>query len=235
MKGSQLLARSPLFAPLPEEERARVARQLVRRRYEKNDYLFFEGDPAEWLVLIAEGQVKVIKHSEGGRETILATFGPGGIVGEVGVLIGGSYPATAQALEPVVTLNLHRQAYVQLVREHPPLAWALIEELGRRLQHAHETIRSLAVERVERRVARVLLRMAAASGERLEEEGIPPGAVRITVPLSRQDIADMAGTVVETAIRTMSRFQKQGWIETQGRYVILLRPHQLVKVAEEIS
>ena len=234
MNSIDLLAHSPFFASLPGAERARVAQRLVQRHYEKDDYLFFEGDPAEWLVLIAEGQVKVIKHSEGGRETILATFGPGRIVGEVGVLVGGTYPATVQALEPVVTLNLRRRDYVNLVRNNPSLAWALVEELGRRLQHAHEMIRSLAVERVERRIARVLLRMAAASGQRLEQADIPQGAVRITTPLSRQDIADMAGTVVETAIRTMSKFQKQGWIETQGKYIILLRPHQLVMVAEEL-
>jgi CRP-like cAMP-binding protein len=229
MKESGLLALSPLFASLSDEERGQMALQLVRRRYDRDEYLFFEGDPARWLVFVAEGRVKVIKHSESGRETILATFGPGQIVGEVGVLIGDVYPATAQALESTVTLSLRRAEYVELVRTHPDLAWTLIAELGRRLQRAHETIRSLAVEKVERRVARVLLRMASASGERLEG-----GAVRITVALSRQDIADMAGTVLETAIRTLSKFHKQGLIETKEGRIILLKPHQLVAIAEEL-
>jgi CRP-like cAMP-binding protein len=229
MNAADLLADSPLFAPLSDEERARLGRQTIRQHHEKDDFLFFEGDAAEWLVFVAEGRVKMIKHSESGRETILATFGPGQIVGEVGVLVGDNYPATAQALEPTVTLRLRREAYVGLVRSHPELAWALIVELGRRLQRAHETIRSLAVEKVERRVARVLLRMASASGERLEG-----GAVRITVALSRQDIADMAGTVIETAIRTLSKFQKQGLIETTEGHIVLLRPHQLVAIAEEL-
>jgi CRP-like cAMP-binding protein len=224
-----LLGQSALFASLATEEQAALERQMVRQHHDKDSYLFFEGEPAEWLVFVAEGRVKMIKHSESGRETILATFGPGQVVGEVGVLAGEMYPATAQALEPAVTLSLRRDAYAALVRRHPDLAWALIEELGRRLQQAHEKIRSLAVEKVERRVARLLLRMANTAGERLEG-----GAVRITVPLSRQDIADMAGTVVETAIRTMSKFQKQGWIETREGYIVLLRPHDLVAVAEEL-
>lgn len=202
---------------------------MVQQHHEKDAYLFFEGAPAEWLVFVAEGRVKMIKHSESGRETILATFGPGQVVGEVGALAGEAYPATAQVLEPAVTLSLRRDAYSALLREHPELAWVLIQELGRRLQQAHEKIRSLAVEKVERRVARLLLRMANTTGERLEA-----GAVRITVPLSRQDIADMAGTVVETAIRTMSKFQKQGWIETQEGHIVLLQPHELVAVAEEL-
>jgi CRP-like cAMP-binding protein len=234
MNGSDLLVSSPLFSPLSKEERRKVEERLVRRAFERDQYLFFEGDPAEWLVFVAEGRVKMIKHSESGRETILATFGPGQIVGEVGVLVGEVYPATAQALDATITLGLRRAEYIELVHGHPELAWALIEELGRRLQRAHETIRSLAVEKVERRVARVLLRMANTAGERLEEPGTP-GAVLITVPLSRQDIADMAGTVIETAIRAMSRFHKQGMIETREGRIVLLRPHQLVAIAEELS
>lgn len=229
MENPDLLANSPLFTPLSAEERQQLQKHLVRQCHDKDDYLFFEGDPAQWLVFITEGRVKMIKHSHSGRETILATFGPGQIVGEVGVLVGDVYPATAQALEPTVSLNLRRTKYVELVRTHPDLAWALIVELGHRLERSHETSRSLAVEKVERRIARVLLRMASVSGERLDG-----GAVRITVPLSRQDIADMAGTVLETAIRTLSKLHKQGLIDTQAGHIILLRPHQLVAIAEEM-
>jgi CRP/FNR family transcriptional regulator len=218
-----------------------VGKQLLRRTHENDDYLFFEGDPAEWLVFVVEGRVKMIKHSESGRETILNTFGPGQIVGEVGVLVGNAYPATAQALEPAVTLSLRRVEYIALVRTHSELAWTLIEELGRRLLRAHETIRSMAVEKVDRRVARVLLRMASTAGERLAGPEPPeaiqsesPPAIRITIPLSRQDIADMAGTVVETAIRTISKFQKQGFVETREGRIVLLEPHQLVAIAEEL-
>lgn len=229
MSRTDLLAQSTLFAPLSEKEQSEVARRFSPHRYEKDDYLFWEGEPAEWLVLVTEGQVKMIKHSESGRETILATFGPGQIVGEVGVLVGETYPATAQALEPASTLNLRRDDYTELVRQYPDLAWALIQELGRRLQGAHETIRSLAVEKVERRVARVVLRMANTAGERLDD-----GTVRISVPLSRQDVADMAGTVIETAIRALSKFQKQGLIETREGHIVLLEAHRLVAIAEEL-
>jgi CRP-like cAMP-binding protein len=229
MDAAAFLAHSALFAALPEKARLAVARRFSPRHYEKDDYLFWEGEPAEWLVFVAEGQVKMIKHSESGRETILATFGPGQIVGEVGVLVGETYPATAQALEPSRTFGIRREDYIALVRENPELAWALIQELGHRLQRAHETIRSLAVEKVERRVARVVLRMANTAGERLED-----GSVRISVPLSRQDIADMAGTVIETAIRALSKFQKQGLIETRDGHIILLQAHRLVAIAEEL-
>ncbi len=229
MSDSDLLARNPLFSPLPAKERAEIERRLVRRSYAKDEAIFWEGDPAQWLVIVVQGRVKMVKHSDSGRETILTTFGPGQIVGEVGVLIGDAYPASAQAIEPSVTVSLRRAEYIDLVRTHPDLAWALLQELGRRLQNAHETIRSLAVEKVERRVARVLLRLASTAGERTAE-----GAVRITIPLSRQEIADMAGTVLETAIRTVSKFQKQGLVDTREGHIVILKPHQLVAIAEEL-
>jgi len=228
-----LLARNPLFAALPQAERAALAGRFVQRSLQRDDYIFFEGDPAERLVLVVQGRVKMVKHSESGRETILATFGPGQIVGEVGVLVGDVYPASAQALEPTITFSLGRREYAGLVRSHPDLAWALIAELGRRLQNAHDTIRSMAVEKVERRVARVLLSLARTAGRPAPPP--PDGAVRIGVPLSRQDIADMAGTVLETAIRTMSKFQKLGFVDTQEGYITLLKPHALVIIAEELS
>ena len=229
MRSSDLLADNPLFSPLPAQERARIDKRLVRRSHDEDEPIFWEGDPAEWLVIVVEGRVKMVKHSESGRETILATFGPGQVVGEVGVLIGDVYPASAQAIEPSVTVSLRRAEYIDLVRTYPDLAWALLQELGRRLQNAHETIRSMAVEKVERRVARVLLRLASTAGERTAG-----GAVRITVPLSRQEIADMAGTVLETAIRTISKLQKQGLVDTRAGHIVILKPHQLVAIAEEL-
>ena len=229
MNDADLLATSALFSPLSDEERWQVEKRFARHSYDRDSYLFFEGDPAEWLVFVVEGRVKMIKHSESGRETILATFGPGQIVGEVGVLVGDTYPATAQALEPTVTLSLRRAEYVDLMRNHPDLAWALIAELGRRLQARPrddpQPGRGKGGAAGSPRTAAHGLRLRRAPGRRRRADHRP---------LSRQDIADMAGTVLETAIRTLSKFQKQGLIETTQGRIILLKPHQLVAIAEEL-
>ena len=74
MSRTDLLAQSAFFAPLSEEEQSEVARRFSPHRYEKDDYLFWEGESAEWLVLVTEGQVKMIKHSESGRETIPVSY-----------------------------------------------------------------------------------------------------------------------------------------------------------------
>lgn len=221
-----LLDNSLLFLGLSAESQRRLLGQMVQGRLDAGAYLFMEGEPADRLYLLTAGRVKMIKHSPDGHETILALFEAGQIVGEVGVLAGGTYPATAQALEPVTTLSLARQTYIRLVQEQPALAWSLIEELGRRLQSAHEAIRSLAVEKVEQRIARLLLRLAAASGEKQED------GVYITVPLTRREIADMTGTTVETAIRVMSKLRRLGLVDSEQGQIRILRPHQLVLLAD---
>jgi len=221
-----VLSSSFLFSGLEPDRQRWLLSQMEKRDYETRAFLFLEGDPADRLHLITSGRVKMIKHSPDGQETILAVFETGQVVGEVGVLAGGVYPATAQAMEPTTTLNLSRQGYVQLLQEHPALAWSLIEELGRRLQNAHETIRSLAVEKVERRVARLLLRLTAAAGEKQGD------GVCLTTPMTRQDIADMTGTTVETAIRAMSKLRRSGLIDDREGRICIVRPHQLVLLAD---
>jgi len=221
-----LLENSFLFLGLSADQRRRLLNQMVKGHFDAGAYVFMEGHPADRLYLVASGRVKMVKHSPDGQETILSMFDSGQIIGEVGVLAGGTYPATAQAMEPTRTLSLARQAYVQLLQEHPSLAWSLIEELGRRIQAAHETIRSLAVEKVERRIARLLLRLAAAAGERRGD------ILELSVPLTRQEIADMTGTAVETAIRAMSKLRRLGLVDSKHGLIRILRAHQLVLFAD---
>jgi len=130
-------------------------------------------------------------------------------------------------MEPTVVASIYREDFLRLLKQYPALALGLIEELGHRLREAQEMIKSMAVERVERRIARILLKLAATTGSSSEE------GIVIELPLTRQDIAEMAGTTVETAIRTMSKFRKKGLVQTKRGRVTILEPHQLVKIAEE--
>jgi CRP/FNR family transcriptional regulator len=152
------------------------------------------------------------------------------MLGEMAVFEGAPYDSTAQAMEPTELISIARYDFLSLLRRFPPLSLAVISELGRRLRSASDLVHSLAVERVARRIARVLLKMGDAAG--VPAEG---GGTLIDVTLTRQDVADMAGTTVETAIRTMSRLRQDGIIATKrGRVVVLDRP-QLQSIAEDRS
>ncbi|MGA9347268.1 MAG: Crp/Fnr family transcriptional regulator [Anaerolineae bacterium] len=222
-----MLEEMPVLSPLSQSDWEKVKDLFVEKHFGKDDYIFFEGDPSSWLGVILEGRVKMIKHSGAGKDVVLDVISPGEMLGEVAAFNGKPYPATAQAMEPTVVASIYRDDFLRLLKQYPALALTVIEGLGRRLREAQETIKSMAVERVERRIARILLKLAAATGSS-DEEGIV-----IEMPLTRQDIAEMVGTTVETAIRTMSKFRKKGLVQTKRGRVIILEPHQLVRIAEE--
>jgi len=197
----------PLFQALKSTERESL-RPLVRiTAYEEGEVIFREGDPGLAFHFVLGGRVKVQKAAADGRDLILEIFAPGDPVGAVAAYEERPYPATAVAMEAASILSLPRQQFFALLAANPLLARGLLVGLTRRMI---ELTRRLAERssRVEFRVARLFLTLADRVG-RVEPEGIV-----VPVALSRQEIADMVGTTQETAIRIMSRWGKDGLLET---------------------
>ncbi|HIQ06402.1 MAG TPA: Crp/Fnr family transcriptional regulator, partial [Anaerolineae bacterium] len=195
--------------------------------YPKDAYIYFEGDPSEMLYVMWVGQVKLLRHSDRGRDVVLEIIGPGRMFGEVAVLEGTPYDTSAQCLEDTAVVAISREDFFAILKRYPAVSLAVIGELSRRLRSTTDLVRSLAVDRVEQRIARILLKLASATG-RPTEQGL-----MIDIPLTRQDIADMTGTTVETAIRVMSRLRREKLVITQRGRVTILEPERLRQVAEE--
>jgi CRP/FNR family transcriptional regulator, nitrogen oxide reductase regulator len=172
------------------------------------------------------GKVKVLRHSTDGKDVVLRMAGPGQLLGSVAVFDGGGYPGTAQAIEDCAVLVVGRNDCLTLVSRYPVFALAVINDMGLRLRSSAEQIRSLAVERVEQRIARTLLKLGQTAGA-----DTPEGRV-IELPLTRQDVADMTGTTVETAIRVMSKFRREELIFTRRGKVVLVDLDALQEIAE---
>jgi CRP/FNR family transcriptional regulator len=193
--------------------------------FEREGVVFNQGDPCDRVWLLSAGEVKIIHQALDGREVILEMISAGEVFGGT-VLFMETHPATAKAMTAVETVSFSSQAYLRLLEAHPALARKLIRMLGGRL-HSMMGLHILAGERVERRMAHILLKLADRVG-RAEPEG-----VLITIPLSRQDLADMSGTTLETAIRTISRFREQGWLATRrGGYLLITALEALRQQAE---
>ena len=114
-----------------------------------------------------------------------------------------------------------------MLNRYPRLAQAVIFDLTRRVRHLSDLVQSLVIDRVEQRLARILLRLVKISGEHTDEGWL------ITLPLTRQDLADMAGTTVETAIRTLSRMRKESIVDTRHGRIIIRDPDKLMDIAEK--
>ena len=205
---AEVLRQSLIFSSLSRDELAELSALAVPRSFESGEFVFWEEDAPEWFYLVAEGRVKVVKHSSSGKEFIIAFFGPGEMFGEVAVFEDKPYPASAQAIAETKVLGIKRRDFQSFLADRPQVALRIINVLGGRLRDAQSRLKDLAGERVEQRLAQTLLMLSAKLGS--------------TLPFTRQEIADMAGTTTETAIRVMSRL-KQGKIirSVRGKIIIL--------------
>lgn len=223
----QVVRNVPLFASLRERDWEDVVNLLNAICFPRDAYVFFEGDPPEYLYIVWMGRIKLIRHSPDGRDVVLDVLGPGRLIGELAVFEGAPYSQTAQTMEEAALITIARADFLYLLERYPSLAMAVINELGRRLRVANDLVQSLAVDRVDRRIARALLRLSLYNSVRTDE------GIMIQMRLTRQDLADMTGTTVETAIRVMSRFRKEGWITTQRGRVIIKQPEALEQIANQ--
>jgi CRP-like cAMP-binding protein len=225
MNPFDVLRQVPLFASLTNDQIAAAAPWFHTKTFALDAIIFLEGDPADRLWVVAAGQIKIVKHTSDRQENLLEVITPGEMFGGAGLLLA-AHPATAVAMTPATTLSIERDPYLHLIRRYPDIALRVIHLLGDRLQAAMK-MRALAVERVDVRLANILLKLCAKIGQPAE------GGTRIDLPLSRQDLADMTGTTIETAIRVMSRFRKEGLVHTEpGGYIVITDVDRLRRFSE---
>lgn len=222
---ARALKSNRVFAELPASEIDTLAAAAREETCRARDYVFMEGDPAEWLCIVMSGRVRIVRHSRAGKDVVLELLGPGEIFGGVAVIEKRPYPAAAQASEASVVLKVPAAAVVALTERHPSVIRELALMIGRRLREAHDSMKSLAGDPVEARLAATLLRLA-------RRDGVPTGA-GLTLPfhLTRQSLADMCGTTVETAIRVMSRWTRDGLIADKGADLVVMDAESLDEVA----
>jgi CRP-like cAMP-binding protein len=221
----QALRGAALFRALSPEDRARLAEVSSVRSYEKGEALFSEGDPSDFLYTIVTGRVKVVKMIPSGKEVILEIFGAGDPVGAVVAYEGRPYPASGIALDRTTCLLVRRAPFFALLERHPSLVKGYLLGLTHRIVELTRRIPEVAGGRVETRFAHLFLKLADKMG-RAHTDGI-----LVPMPLSRQDLADLAGTTLETSIRLMSRWGKEGLVRTDKDGFVVLDRAALEKLA----
>jgi CRP/FNR family transcriptional regulator len=224
---ADLLARAPVFRRLTPDDRARVAQASRVATYPRGDVIFSEGDPAGSFYVVAAGRVKISKMTPGGNEVILEIFGVGDPLGAVAVYEGLPFPATATALEDTTCVLIPRHEFFALLETHPSLVRGLLLGLTTRLVELTNRLAELTRTRVEGRLARLFLKMADQTGR---SDG---GRTFIPTALSRQELADLTGTTIETAIRIMSRWHKQDLVHTEKNGFAIADRNALERLAME--
>ncbi len=205
----QILRETPSFRRLSAEDRQRVAGVASLGTYARGDTVFAEAEPSSFFYSVATGRVKVVKMLPSGKEVILEVFGAGEPLGAVAVYEGRPFPASAIAMEDTSCILIPRGAFFALLEAHPTLVRGVLTGLTLRLIELTKRLAELSGGRVEARFARLFLKLAQDIGTPRSD-----GAF-VKLPLSRQELADMTGTTIETCIRIMSRWGKDDVVRTE--------------------
>ncbi len=213
------IRRTAMFKRLSESDRQHLASVSRIRTYAKGDQIFGEGGPPDFFSVVVSGRVKIVKMTPAGKDVILEICGAGHPFGAVAAYEGRPFPASAIALEDTVCLLTPRSQFFSLLELHPSLVRGLLLGLTQRLVELTNRLTEMTGGRIEGRFARLFLKL----GENFGLAG--SDGTTIPMPLSRQELADLTGTTIETSIRIMSRWGKEEIVRTQkDGFVILDKP-----------
>ncbi len=222
------LRSTTLFQGLSDPDLAAVYQQAQIRKIEKEGFFFYQGDPAERIFVLVEGRVKLAQITPDGQQILHRVATEWILFGAVALGQGETYPVTAQAVEDSRALCWAKQTLMDMVLHIPQMALNAMQMMAFHVQQFQDRYRELATERVERRLARTILRLASQTGKRI------PQGVLLDFPLTRQDLAEMCGTTLYTVSRILSQWETQGLVSTGREKVIIRQPHALVSLAEDL-
>ena len=197
----------PVFACLNPAERGILLPHCRIRVYRKGETIFQEGETTVDMTFVVLGSVKVVKTAQD-RGVVVGMLGQGDPLGIVAPLHSMPYPATAVAVEPTTILQIPERDFFSIIERHPEITRQLLQMFMVRQAEVAQRLQDMTVS-VERRVARALLVLERRIGR------TGANGVEIPMPLNRQDLADLGGTTIETAIRIMSRWGKEGIVLTE--------------------
>ncbi|HNM38610.1 MAG TPA: Crp/Fnr family transcriptional regulator [Anaerolineales bacterium] len=216
-----------VFQHATDEDLELILKNSITRSIEEGSFFFMQGDEAHYLYILTSGQVKLMQSNPNGQQVNLRTIYPWQMFGALGAVRtdGAAYPASAQTLEDSTALATPSLFLRSMLETRPYLSFDLMNLMTSYIQEMQARYRELATERVEQRVANALVRLAGQSGIRSDKEA------GIELSFSRQDVAEMTGTTLYTVSRLLSDWERKGIIKTGREKILVLNPHELVRIA----
>ena len=220
------LQKSDVFYELNDQQYQDVIHKGVKKNIAPHSILFYEGDPASHCYLVNHGQLKLTKLNDQGKEVIIRYIGEGELTAAAAVIKDGRYPVTAASIQQTGVIAWDRSAMMRLMRRYPDIAIKLLRIVLARIDDVQQRYLEVCTEQVDQRIARSLLRLMRSAGSKSYD------GILIEIPLSRQNIADYSGTTLYTVSRTLSAWEKKGWIKSGRERIVVTDPHALVTFAE---
>ena len=222
----KIIGRLPFFKHLPGDAISKINTFFKDRDVAANERVYFEGDEAMHLYLIAMGKVKLMRTASTGREVLLDILHGGEYFGSLSIFGERFHEETAVAQTDCCILQVSKDDFECILAEYPDVMRKVLEVVSQRLAESQEIIKQLSTYTAEQRIASALLRLAHKLGE---TRG--PG-VLIQMPFSRQELAAMTASTTETVSRVMSRFAEEGWIKSGRKWVTITNLKRLEELAK---
>jgi CRP-like cAMP-binding protein len=222
-----LLAKSVLFSALAPDDLKRVLSLCRTRRLGASETLCHRGDPADHVFAILEGRVRVVAHSEDGREVVLRIQGRGEVCGELGLLHQGRRTATMVAETPCELLALPRREFLSLLETRPRACIALLGALSERISKLTDQLTDFVFLSLPSRLAKMLLELARADVQKTPE-GLP-----IVRRLSQQALADRVGKTRESVNKQLRLWEEDGIVDVERTKLTIRRLDVLRRIAGE--
>lgn len=229
MKGKSklwYLQKINLFKEMSSEEMGELNRVTRMESVKKRTPIFFPGDPSQQVYLLKEGRVKISRISEEGREVTIALLEPGEIFGELGVLGDSPRDTMAEALDDSQICVVSKEIFLAMVSSKPDFSFRLTKLIGFRMRKIESRVEDLVFRDVPARLAHLLLDLSKSYGRE------NPEGICLQIKITHQEIANLIGSIRETASAILGEFKRKGWISFEGRQITLLRPDLLKNRSE---
>lgn len=202
--------RVPIFSDLEQNEMTKVTELIITRKYARGEMIVMEGNQLEGLYIIHSGRVKAFRYTQEAKEQILYLFSEGDFFGEKNLLRKQPVTYHAEALEETQICVIPHHSFHELLKEVPSINYKIMDQLCIRIEHLESLIQNMGTRDMEARISAILLEFAEKYGAK-QKDGI-----LVSMPLSREGIANYIGVTRETISRKLSRLQEDGIIELVG-------------------
>jgi CRP-like cAMP-binding protein len=210
------------FSNLELADLESIRKLVFEKTADRAEMVLLEGEPAANLYFVASGVVKMFKTSAEGKEQILSIVRPGESFNDVPIFDGGSNPASARAMGPVLLYGIKKNDMEAILRNHPQIALNVIKVLAGRVRHLVSLVEDLSFKHVIGRVAKILLEHVGGEMGRVPR-------------LTQQEMAAMAGTAREVVGRSLKALEEEGAIKLDRHRIIITDKEALKEIMETPS
>ncbi len=226
----KLISELSVFTNVADKDLKKITNMEWKfEKLKKRKFIFEEGSPNLWIHFVKEGRIKLLAHSPSGKDVILKISAKDDLLTDNSVLFSNDreYLYSAQALEDSTIIKIEKKEFLEILNSYPTVTLNYSKLIEKYLKETYSVLKDMALEKVERRIAINILKLANETGIR-EDLGI-----KLQIKLSRQEMANLTGTTIETAIRIMSKLKKDKYIDEIDGHIVITRKHDLSLLAQD--